>query len=99
MNINLDINQEKLFDICQENDIKSLAVFGSFARGEQGPDSDVDLLVSFNKRISLLTLVKLEREFSEAIGRRVDLLTENSIHPLIRDNVLSNLQVIYNAPR
>ncbi len=88
-------DSEKLIAICRENDVAMLGVFGSVSRGEATTQSDIDLLVKFAKRKGLFALVRLERELSEALGKKVDLLTEASISPYIRENILGDLQVIY----
>ena len=90
-------DSEKLIAICRENDVAMLGVFGSVSRGEATSQSDIDLLVKFAKRKGLLALVRLERELSEAAGKKVDLLTEAAISPYIRENILGDLQVIYDA--
>jgi len=74
-----------------------VGVFGSVARGEDRPDSDVDLLVRFAKGKSLLGLVRLERELTAALGRKVDLLTESALSPFLRDRILRELRVLYEA--
>jgi len=94
--INLDT--EKLITICRENDVSMLGVFGSVARGDATEQSDIDLLVKFSKRKGLLALVRLERVLSEALERKVDLLTEAAISPYIRENILKDLQVLYDSP-
>ena len=86
-----------LIAICRENDVAKLEVFGSTARGEANEDSDIDLLVEFSKRKSLLTLVSVERKMSTALGRKVDLLTEAAISPYLRDSIKRDLRVIYEA--
>jgi predicted nucleotidyltransferase len=88
---------EKLVEICQQNDVAMIGVFGSMARGEATEDSDIDLLVKFSKGKSLLTLVRLEREISIALGRKVDLLTEAAISPYLRDRIKRELRVIYES--
>lgn len=88
---------KKLIEICRQNDIAMIGVFGSVARGEATKDSDVDLLVKFSKGKSLLTLVRLEREMSTALGRKVDLLTEAAISPYLRDRIKRELKVIYES--
>jgi predicted nucleotidyltransferase len=87
----------KLTPICRKYGVSSLAVFGSFARDEATPDSDLDLLVSFAVRIGLLRMVALERELSELVGRKVDLQTEAALSPYIRDQILKERQIIYAA--
>ena len=88
-------DMESLIKICRENDVATISLFGSMARGEETEKSDIDLLVKFRKRKSLLGVVKLERELSDALGRKVDLLTEGAISPYIRDNIFHDLEIIY----
>ncbi|MBN1925441.1 MAG: nucleotidyltransferase family protein [Prolixibacteraceae bacterium] len=56
-----------------------IAVFGSYARGEQTQESDLDILVKFKKAITLLQLIKFENELSEKLGVKVDLVTEGAL--------------------
>lgn len=88
---------DKLVEICKAHDIAMVAVFGSMARGEATERSDIDVLVKPGKPKSLLSLVALEREISQALGRKVDLLTEGALSPYLRDRILSELQVLYAA--
>lgn len=74
-----------------------VGIFGSMARGTAKKKSDIDLIVRFSKRKSLLALVRLERTLSEALGRKVDLLTEASISPYMRARVLKEMKVLYDA--
>ena len=90
---NIDI--KKVIGICRKYRVRKVALFGSFARGDAGPDSDIDLLITFYDRVGFLTLAKLERELSEVLHRIVDLLTEQSISPYLRDQILSEQKVIY----
>jgi predicted nucleotidyltransferase len=83
--------------ICRKYGVSSLAVFGSCARNEAGPESDLDLLVSFTGRIGLLRMVALERELSELVGRKVDLQTEGALSPYHRDQILHERKIIYAA--
>ena len=94
--MNLDLaEKEKIIEICERNDIEFCAVFGSFARGEAGEDSDIDLLVRFSKPIGLFGFVGIGQELEEVLKRKVDLATEGCLSPYIRENVLRDLQVIY----
>ncbi len=85
----------QLIDICRQNDVSMIGVFGSMARGEAKRESDIDLIVRFSKRKSLLAVVKLERELSEALGRKVDLLTEDALSPYLRERILKGMRVVY----
>ncbi len=93
----LPFDTAKLIEICRQNDVSRVGVFGSMARGEASDQSDIDLLVEFSKRKSLLALVALERRISAALGRKVDLLTEAAISPYLRDRIKRDLRVIYEA--
>jgi predicted nucleotidyltransferase len=87
----------KLIDVCRQNDVSMVGVFGSMACGEANKKSDIDLIVRFSKRKSLLAMVRLERELTEALGRKVDLLTEAAISPYMRERVLKEMQVLYGS--
>jgi hypothetical protein len=93
----LPFNMSKLMSLCRQHNIRRLGIFGSFARGEAQDDSDIDLLVHFSERISLLEMVALERQFSEVLGRRVDLLTEAAISLYLRERIQQDVRVIYEA--
>jgi predicted nucleotidyltransferase len=86
-----------LIDVCRQNDVSMVGIFGSMARGEAKKKSDIDLIVRFSRRKSLLAMVRLERELSEALGRKVDLLTETAISPYMRERVLEEMQVVYGS--
>ena len=90
-------NTQKVLAICQKNDITMIGVFGSEARGQAKKDSDIDLLVRFSYPKSLLSIVKLERELTEQLGKKVDLLTEESISPYLKENIMSELKVLYET--
>ena len=91
----LSFDIDKLIEISRAKDATIVGVFGSVARGVDTLGSDIDLMVKFSKRKSLLDIVKLERELSEEIGKKVDLLTEAAISPYLRGRILSELKVIY----
>jgi len=95
--ITYPFDTKKLIEICQQNDVRQVGVFGSMARGEATERSDVDLIVEFSKRKSLLALVAFERQLSAAIGRKVDVLTEAALSPYLRGRILSELKIIYEA--
>jgi len=88
---------EKLIDVCRANSVASVGVFGSMARGQSTPQSDIDLLVEFGDRKSLLDLVRLKRELSATLGRNVDLLTKDAISPYLRERILGEVRTIYEA--
>jgi len=86
---------ERIARVLKEQGATKIAVFGSYTRGEERPDSDIDVIVEFSEKKSLLELVRMERELQEALGTKVDLLTEESISPYLIDIVKREMEVIY----
>ena len=80
-------------EVAQEYSVKTIGVFGSVARDEQTVQSDIDLLVEFSKPVGFVTFMRLENFLSKRLGKQVDLVTSDSLKPLIRQDVLS--EVIY----
>jgi predicted nucleotidyltransferase len=89
--------EEKLAEICRKNDIVFMAVFGSFARGEQNRRSDIDIAIEFdrNSEKSLLDLVRIENELRKIFRRKVDLVVLRSLSPYIIEDVKKEMRVIY----
>jgi uncharacterized protein len=71
-----------------------IGVFGSCARGDEKPGSDVDILVRFGKPLTLFDLVGLELDLSEELRLRIDLVTEHALNPMIREFVEKDLKEI-----
>ncbi|MBI4339909.1 MAG: nucleotidyltransferase family protein [Chloroflexi bacterium] len=69
--------------------VKSLSVFGSVARGEARPDSDVDLLVEFDRPTGLFKFVEVKEYLESILGRHVDLGTQQSLRPQLREKILA----------
>jgi hypothetical protein len=86
--------RDKIVPVLQRHDVKKAAIFGSFVRGEEKEGSDVDVLVEFEGEKSLLDLAGLKIELEEALGRKVDVLTYNSLHPLLKERILQEQKVI-----
>lgn len=86
---------DKIVQMLKNEGAKKIGVFGSYVRGEERPDSDIDVIVEFSDRKSLLELVRIERELSEELGIKVDLLTEKSISPYLIDTIHKEMEVIY----
>ena len=87
--------REKVVPVLRKYGVVRAAVFGSFARGEAGEGSDLDLLVEFEEGRSLLDLAGLKAELEDVLGTRVDVVTYGSLHPRIRGRVLEEQEVIY----
>lgn len=68
-----------------------IGIFGSYARGEQRPDSDLDILVDFSHRVNLLEIVALQEELSERLGIKVDLVTVKSLNKQVKPYIEEDL--------
>lgn len=85
----------KIIPTLKRQGVTRAALFGSVVTGEVKKKSDVDILVDFSNRKSLLDLVRLQFILEDKLGRKVDLLTYNSIHPLLKDIILKEQKIIY----
>ncbi len=90
-------SRELIVRILTQNGADWIAVFGSYARGDAGATSDVDILVRFARKKSLFQLVRIEDELRRALGRDVDLVTENAVSPYLADAIYRDAVVIYDA--
>ena len=92
----LQIDLERLSEVCWRYGVVHLDVFGSVARGDA--DSDIDLLYVISPQAGLgFGIFDLESELSEIFGRKVDLVSKKYLHPLLRDNVIAEAQELYAA--
>ncbi len=80
--------KQKIIPILKKNRIKKAGIFGSYARGEQKKNSDIDIIIQPVVGMGL-KFVHLQLELEEKLKRKVDLITYNSIHPLLRDRILN----------
>ncbi len=87
-----------ILESLRQYDPLFIGLFGSCARNELTVNSDIDILVSFQRSISLLRLIRLEDELSVKLGRKVDLITEGAIkNKRIKTNISNDLQIIFQA--
>ena len=93
------IDEAKLAELCQQYRVRELSVFGSAARGEMRPDSDLDLLVEFmpDAPVDLVDHATLMLDLSRLAGRRVDLVSKRGLKPLIKDSILEEARLVYAA--
>ncbi|WXG47559.1 MAG: nucleotidyltransferase family protein [Candidatus Atabeyarchaeum deiterrae] len=90
----VEVIENKIAPVLKRYGVRRAAIFGSIARGEEMENSDIDILVEFEGDKSLLDLAGLKIELEETLGRKVDVLTYDSLHPLLRDRILSEQKVI-----
>lgn len=87
--------KKRSLPVLKRHDVKRAAVFGSFARGDSKSTSDVDFLIEYKvKNKSLFDLVDLKSELEEILGRKVDIITYNSIYWRLRERILAEQVVI-----
>jgi len=87
-----DVLQEKrylILKIADNHGVQNVRVFGSVARNEDVPTSDLDLLVEFEKERSLFDLIRFQQEIEELLDINVDVVTENAIHWSMKEDVLN----------
>ena len=90
-NKQIDIIKKKIIPILRKNKIKKAGIFGSYAKGQQKKNSDVDILVEINnKNFSLLDLVKLKMVLENALKKKVDLIEYSTLHPIIKKTALKD---------
>lgn len=74
--------------------VKSLAVFGSVARGEATENSDLDVLVEFSRPVGLFEFIRLKKFLEDLTENQVDLVTQDALHPAMRESILSEAKYV-----
>jgi hypothetical protein len=93
------VEETSLTDLCPRYSVRELSFFGSAARGEMRPDSDIDMLVEFlpDAGIDLVDYAGLMLDLSRLLGRKVDLVSKNGLKPIIRASVQAEARLLYAA--
>lgn len=87
--MNVEEIKKKIIPILKRHGVTRAGIFGSVVRGEETKESDIDVLVEIESRMSLLDFVGLKLELEDALGKRVDLGEYSAIKPIIREQILS----------
>jgi predicted nucleotidyltransferase len=96
MSSRIPVDRRRISEFCRKHHIRRLSLFGSVLRDDFRPDSDVDVLVTFEPgQVIGLRIVDIEDELAQLLGRRVDLVSEKYLNHRIRDRVLSAAEVQY----
>jgi hypothetical protein len=85
----LKAKRQEILAIAARHGARNIRVFGSVARGEAGPESDIDILVEMDSGKSLLDHVALMQDLEDLLQRKVDVVSEKALHWYIRDRVLA----------
>lgn len=86
---NLDLIKQKAVPILKEAGVTRSSLFGSYVRGDNREDSDIDMLVDFPKGKSLFDFIGLQLKLEDALQKKVDLITYTGIKPRLRERILS----------
>ncbi|MBI5474716.1 MAG: nucleotidyltransferase family protein [Ignavibacteriae bacterium] len=86
-----DLIRQHMDELKKDYHVASLAMFGSYVRGDQTPESDVDILVDFHSAIGFFKFIDLEERLSNIIGRKVDLVSRSGIKPRIYEHIKDSL--------
>lgn len=95
----MEINEikNKISPVLKSYGIKRASVFGSVSRGENRPESDIDILISIGEPMGMLSFVRMKREIEKTIGKKVDLITEQSMNKFVRPYITKELHTIYEG--
>ena len=95
----IQMPESEIAELCRRYQVSELSLFGSAARGELRPDSDIDFLVDFlpGARPGLLGVSAMTRELTTLLGRQVDLVVKPALKPLVRAGVLADARLLYAA--
>lgn len=77
--------------------IQSISLFGSFLRGDEKKDSDIDLLISLKSGISYFDLFDIQQGLEKKLGRKVDLATPGGLNKYVKNDVLSEAKKVYDS--
>lgn len=91
------MNIQSIQPILEKSDVEFAGVFGSRGRGEETAGSDIDILVRFKKPTSLSKFARLKKNLHEKLQVPVDLVTERSLSPYIKEKALEEMQTIYGT--
>src|SRR5689334_12234311 len=86
--LKLEKIKEQVLPVLKKADVTKAALFGSYVRGDNTKKSDIDILVDLPRGKTLLDLVGLEQDLQEILHKKVDVVTYNGIHPLLKDHIL-----------
>jgi predicted nucleotidyltransferase len=90
----ISILRQHLPEISRKYSVSYLGIFGSYVRGEQEPESDLDILVEFEEAPSLFEYIRLEDYLSEILGVKVDLVMKSALKPAIGKHILEEVVAI-----
>lgn len=88
---------ETIIEVMKPYKPKKIGIFGSFARGENSENSDIDILYDYEDKVTLFDHIKIINNLEKLLNKEVDLVTINALHPLLKDQILKDLKIIYES--
>ncbi|MDR2206499.1 MAG: nucleotidyltransferase domain-containing protein [Flavobacteriaceae bacterium] len=85
-----------IIDTLKPFNPQKIGIFGSYSRGENSENSDVDILYQFKNVIGLFSLMKLKEDLEKKLNKKVDLVSEKYIHPKMKPHIINDLKIIYD---
>ncbi|HEX2195860.1 MAG TPA: nucleotidyltransferase family protein [Actinomycetota bacterium] len=92
-----DLPAEEIMEVARRYGVVSVRVFGSRARGDARPDSDLDLLIDVAEGTSLFDVIDLQNALKDLLGIKVEAVTEAGLHPMLRDDILREARPLVDA--
>ncbi len=86
----VSILKERKEELKEKYKVKRIGVFGSFSRGEERKDSDIDILVEFTEPVGFFLFIDLENYLSNLLGKKVDLATKNALKPIVKEKIITD---------
>ena len=93
----MKLDTKSIYDVLKKHNVKKASIFGSYAKDKYDKKSDVDILVEFKGKATLLDLVRLKKELEKKLGKSVDVLTYKSVHPLLKDEINKTKVDVYEG--
>lgn len=88
---------ERIIEIFKPYHPEKIGIFGSVSREESTPQSDIDILYKFSRPISLFQKFDIQQALEQSLNIRVDLVSEDFLHPLLKDQIQKDLKIIYGG--
>jgi predicted nucleotidyltransferase len=73
-----------------------IGIFGSVARGDDSPESDIDILYTFRNTIGLFSLIRMKEDMEKKLNAKIDLVSEQFVHPKLKPQIMNDLKIIYS---
>ena len=88
---------QTIVDYLKQNRVTEIGFFGSFARDEMTPESDIDVLVEYTRPTTLFDIVRMQLDLSEKVGRKVDLVSRSAVRPDVMEYIKKDLRMLFHA--